>query len=122
MLNYLRLLTNNGGNNLIGFIPLNGLGWRRHDNATSLVVFSGAKRYKDWLTINREIKKKVPKVLKKHFNKDYVAYEYLCLFYWTKKDILKFIKYFSLMLIFKPNRPILEYRDFFWKIRNNRIS
>lgn len=122
VLNYLRLLTNEGSNNKIGFIPLNGLGWRRHRNATSLIAFSGPERYKDWLIINREIKKRVQKSLKKYFNKDYVAYEYICLFYWTKKDILKFIKYFSLMLIFKPNRPILEYRDFFWKIRNNRIS
>ena len=45
-------------NSIIGFVPVNGLAWRRHENATSFSKeFTGYKRYKDWMVINEEMKK-----------------------------------------------------------------
>jgi hypothetical protein len=104
----------------IGFIPVSGLAWRRHNNATSFSPgFSGPSRYYDWITINEELKKIVPSEFKKYFNKNYVAFEFLSLSYLKQRKYTKFIKYLIKMLLNKPFRSIQFYRDYFWKLRNN---
>ena len=115
---YLRLLTQNNKYSEIGFVNILGLAWRRHSAATSTTLFSGEKRYKDWIILNNELKKRVPVHLKKHFNKNYVAYENLFLLFLKKMNYRKSICYFLKMLFNKPLRPAKEYKDLFWKIKN----
>lgn len=125
-LQYLRSL-----NGKIGFLPIKGLAWRRHEGATSVTrEFSGPERYKEWLTLNREVGKLVPKNVKKIFKQDFVAYSYIAIAYLKEKKYLQFARYALLMVINqqskinnKPFKPLKFYRDFFWKVRNiKRIS
>jgi len=113
-LQYLRSL-----NGKIGFLPINGLAWRRHESATSVSrEFSGPDRYKDWLILNREIGKLVPVHLKKFFQQRYVAYSYIAIAYLKEKKYLPFARYTVLMIFNKPFKPFKFYKDFFWKVRN----
>jgi len=113
-LQYLRSL-----NGKIGFLPITGLAWRRHESATSVSKgFSGPERYKDWLILNREVGKLVPVHLKKFFRQRYIAYSYIAIAYLKEKKYLQFARYTFLMIINKPFKPIKIYRDFFWKVRH----
>ncbi|GEM_PF-2528072 len=113
-LQYLRSL-----NGKIGFLPINGLAWRRHERATSVSrEFSGPERYRDWLILNREIGKLVPVHLKKFFKQNYIAYSYIAIAYLKEKKYLPFARYTLLMIFSKPFKPLKFYRDFFWKVRN----
>jgi glycosyltransferase involved in cell wall biosynthesis len=114
---YLRLLTDQGKTNKIGFINTIGLAWRRHPTATSTTLFSGKQRYLDWITLNTELKKLMPSHLKKHFNKNYVAYEELAILALKNKKTIEFVKFVILLFFNKPNRPYKELKDFFWKIK-----
>ncbi len=116
---YLRLFDHNQYFNKIGFVNCVGLAWRRHPKANSTSIFSGEKRYKDWIVLNHEIKKRAPKELKTHFNKDYVAYENLAIINFKKKSFLKTIQYLIKSFVDKPIRPIKEYKDMYWKMKNN---
>lgn len=118
ILHYLRLFLDDEKEYKIGFVNVNGLAWRRHENAVSTSLFQGKNRYKDWLIIDKEIKKIVPKDLKKVFNRSYIAYEYLSIIYLNEKSYLYFIIFLIKSLFFRPFRSIGEYRDYFWKIRN----
>ena len=113
-LQYLRSL-----NGKIGFLPIKGLAWRRHESATSVSKgFSGPERYKDWLILNREIGKLVPAHLKKFFRQRYVAYSFIAIAYLEEKKYLQFARYTLLMIFNKPFKPMKIYRDFFWSVRN----
>lgn len=103
----------------IGYVPVDGQAWRRHSNATSFsTAFTGVKRYQDWITINKNIIVHIPKNLHKYFKTNFIAYEYISLVYLKNKRYVMFIYYLLLMIINKPIRPIKEYKDYFWKIRN----
>lgn len=114
ILHYLRAL-----NGDIGFIPIQTLAWRQHESSTThSAQFSSPQRYKDWIIINNELKKRVPNDLKNYFNKNYVAYEYLSIAYAEKRIHFFFLFYMIKMILNKPIRPFSFYRDYFWKIRN----
>lgn len=115
---YLRLLTDQEKTAKIGFINTIGLAWRRHPTATSTTLFSGKKRYLDWIILNKEIKKRMPVHLKKYFDKNYVAQEQLAILFFKEKKWLEFCKACIKMLIDKPIRPINEFKDFLWKLKN----
>ena len=119
-LHYLR-----GLNGKVGFVPINGLAWRRHAHATSFSAqFEGAGRYKDWLILFREVERIMPEHLKKYFKAKYPAYEGMAIVYLRDKKYWLFIWYsfllFANMLIYTPERPLKICRNYFWKIRNIR--
>ena len=113
VLHYLRSLKGD-----IGYIALNGLAWRRHAQATSFSSgFSGVKRYKDWIKINKHIKQYIPDNLHTYFSANFIAYEFISLAYFRERKYLLFLKYFFLMIFNKPFRAFAAYRDYFWKLR-----
>ncbi len=114
VLHYLR--STNGS---IGYVSINGLAWRRHSNAASFTpAFSGVKRSKDWITINKNIKEYLPLKFHKYFNVNFVAYEFISIKFFHDKRIIPFIYYFFKMLIAKPIRPLMSYKDYLWKLKN----
>ena len=103
----------------IAYLPIDGLAWRRHQNATSFSAsFSGVKRYKDWLIINKNIIHFLPKKLHKYFKVNYVAYEFISLSYFKQKKYIKFGYYLVLMFVSNPIRQFSFYKNYFWKLRN----
>ena len=114
VLHYLR--TSNGE---IGYIPINGLAWRRHSKATSFTSsFSGIKRYEDWIKINKNIKPYLPKYLHKYFKTNFIAYEFISIKYFQDKRPILFFVNFLKMVINKPFRSVSFYRDYIWKLKN----
>jgi glycosyltransferase involved in cell wall biosynthesis len=102
----------------IGHLNIDGLAWRRHENATSFSAsFTGAQRYKDWIVINDYFKSILPKEQHSFFS-NYSAYEFLSLVYFRKKSYFLFLKYFFKMFLLSPTVFISRFRDYFWKIRN----
>jgi glycosyltransferase involved in cell wall biosynthesis len=113
VLYYLRSL-----NGKIGYIPIKGLAWRRHENATSFTSkFSGANRYIDWIVINNGIKPLMKKKIgQTHFNNK-AAYERLAALYFKEKNLYLAAKYLVYMLVTAPYQ--MKYlRDYLWRIRN----
>ncbi len=105
-------------NSIIGFVPVNGLAWRRHENATSFSKeFTGYKRYKDWMVINEEMKKILDIKFHKFFTNKY-AYEFLMLAALKNNKIFKFLYYLTFFLLTKPILNLSYMRDVFWKLRN----
>jgi glycosyltransferase involved in cell wall biosynthesis len=104
----------------IGYLPIDGLAWRRHPNATSFSTsFSSVKRYKDWLIINKNMVQFLPEKLHKYFRVNFIAYEFISLSYFKQKKYLKFAYYLLMMLTCKPIiRKRGYYKNYFWKLRN----
>ena len=119
-LHYLR-----GLNGKVGFVPINGLAWRRHEHATSFSSqFGGTGRYKDWLILFREMERIMPQHLKKYFKAKYPAYESLAIVYLKDRNYWLFVRYsyllFVNMIVNMPAKPLQICRNYFWKIRNIR--
>jgi glycosyltransferase involved in cell wall biosynthesis len=115
VLHYLRAM-----NGEIGFLPLNGMAWRRHINANSLSdAFGNEKRYFDWVKINKGIKLYISHELHHYFNVNYVAYEFLSIYNLKKKNYIRFSFFLIKMIFNKPMRPHKEYRDLFYKLRKS---
>lgn len=117
VLYYLRSIRGN-----IAYLPINGLAWRRHPDATSFSSeFNGIQRYCDWITINKEISKLIPKeTYKEQFNNTW-AYESMAIIYWNEGSYIEFIRCTGLMIYFNKANIINRIRDFVWRIRNNGL-
>jgi glycosyltransferase involved in cell wall biosynthesis len=113
VLHYLRAI-----NGDIGFVNILGLAWRRHKNAASLNSLSGEKRYFDWIKINNGMIDMVNLQQRKFFKNNYMAYQYLSVLSFKKKNFVKGLYYLSITLVVKPFRPLKDLRDLFYSIRN----
>lgn len=104
---------------LIGFVPINGVAWRRHPEATSMTSnFSGSKRYTDWLIIQDTMPKELGQEYKPYFQNKGIAYEYLSIYFLKKKKVHIALQYVLRMVFSKPRLNSNRLKDYLWKIRN----
>jgi glycosyltransferase involved in cell wall biosynthesis len=115
VLNYLRSLHGN-----IGYLQIDGVAWRRHEGATSFSQeFTGAKRYQNWIVLNKEIGRLVPKKMARTYFNSRWAYEKLAIFHWRQRQFVPFLRFTMLLVLNTHNRFLKSARDFLWSLRNS---
>jgi glycosyltransferase involved in cell wall biosynthesis len=105
----------------IGFVPIEGVAWRRHPQAVSFsAVFSGPQRYFDWMRLNKALKPLVPSHDHKYLS-NYPAYKALSLCYFHNRQFPLFLKFLMRMLVNHPIDSLKDLRSYVWKIRHKDI-
>ena len=105
----------------IAYLNFQSLAWRRHDKAYSFSSnATGVKRYMDWIVLSKGLKEILPKQLHPYLTMEASAHAMLSIAYLKKRQYMfcciNMIKYLSSKPIIKP---LKEYRDYFWRIRNS---